>query len=120
MATAEQHLGGDDIADVDVVGARVGLAIVCGMGLVLGTATCLGLWYCYPPAHGVQWPMPTIAVGSAIVLIAGYVTLRRRIGPTVADWFVLGYVVAMVGMAAIIFADDVVQFVRGQLEILDV
>jgi hypothetical protein len=118
MAT-EQYAGdvvGDGPEQVDVVGARVGLAIVAGLGFLLGAVSIGVLWMLYPPARGVQWPMPTAGVSSVVLLIAGYVTIRRRIGPLVADWFVLGYLVALLVMVAALTGDQMLSFVREQID----
>ena len=115
MASAEHHLPGEGAPDV--VGVRLGLAIVAGSGFLLGALTCGGLWCCYPPAHGAAWPTPAIGVGSAVLLVWGYVQLRRRIGPLVADCFVLGYVAALLVVVGTMMGDEVVDFIHGQIEL---
>ena len=56
-------------------------------------------------------------IASAGLLVATYMTLRRRIGPVVADWFVLGYVMALLVVVAGLMGGQVVEFLRGQLEL---
>ena len=97
---------------LDVLGARIGLGIVAAGGAILGVATAGGFWMCYPPPRGEHWPIPVIGVVSAVLLITLYVTLRRRIGPVVADWFVVGYALALIGFASILTGGQAYEFIR--------
>jgi hypothetical protein len=108
----DDELDGPSDEDLEVLGARIGLAIASVVGAVLGAATAGGFWMCYPPARGVHWPIPTVGVVSAVLLITLYVTLRRRVGPAVADWFVVGYALALIGFASILTGGEAYDFVR--------
>jgi hypothetical protein len=108
----EPHEGMEEDAQL---GARLGLALVAGAGLLLGAATGGSMWACYPPARGVWWPVPLIVTASVVLLGSLFVTLRRRVGRQAADWVVLGYVGGIVLLAGVVMGDEAVQFVRDHV-----
>ncbi len=106
---------GEDLEEIEALGARLGLALVSGLGFALGGATSAGMWALYPPGRGKWWPVPLVVVSSVLVLVALFVTLRRRVGRQAGDWFVLGYVGAFLLFTGVVMGGGAVQFVRDHV-----
>jgi VIT1/CCC1 family predicted Fe2+/Mn2+ transporter len=107
----------DDEAFEIQVGARLGLVLLAVVGFVLGGLTCFGLWFFYPTGHqAAHWPVPTIGVGSALLLTGLYVTLARRLDPRVADALAVGYVLALLVFAGLLVSGEAIGLVRDRVE----
>jgi hypothetical protein len=102
----------DDAELDDLVGARLGLVLVSGLGLLLGTATSGWMWALYPPRRGQSWPIPTVGIVSGIVLLALYVFLGRRVSKQASDWLAIGYLGGLLLIASIIAGGGALQFLR--------
>ena len=88
------------------------LAVSTSFGFVVGGLTVAGVYELYPPAKGDVWPIPTLAVGSVVVILLLYVTTARLGELRVGDWLVLGYAGALVLAASVVMTREVVGTLR--------
>jgi len=91
------------------------LAVSTSFGFVVGGLTVAGVYELYPPAKGDVWPIPTLAVGSVVVILLLYVTTARLGELRVGDWLVLGYAGALVLAASVVMTREVVGTLRAHV-----
>jgi hypothetical protein len=90
-----------------------GLFAVAGAGLVLGLMTVATLIALYPPAKGQSWVLVVVGGGSALLVTALWAALGMALGlRIVADWFMGGYAIAMVLLAAVLCGREAVFTLR--------
>jgi len=84
-------------------------------GFLAGGLTVAGVYELYPPARGDVWPIPTLAVGSLVVVLVFYVITARLGVLRVGDWLVLGYAGALILAASLIVTREVVETLRAHV-----
>src|SRR5205814_1492411 len=75
---------------------------------IVGGLTAAAVYACYPPVHG-RAPIIATGVGSVVLIGALYLVVARLARLRAADWLVVGYAVALVGVAAFLIAVEGVQ-----------
>jgi hypothetical protein len=106
----------DEYDDEEVdLGPWLGLALVFALGVVVGGATSIGLWVCYPPTRATWWRIPIIMSVSVGLLLTLFGSLRRTAGRQASDWFVLGYLGALMLYVGLLGLQASVQFVRDHV-----
>jgi len=119
--------GGSDRATGGPVDERLidgALLVSSSVGFVLGALTVAGVYEQYPPTwHGwvlpvakdAVWKLPTLVIGSALVILALYVMLRRNSQIRIADWLVIGYAIAIVGAAGLVVSWEMFLQLRARV-----
>jgi len=90
------------------------VAFAATLGLVVGGLTVTGTYALYPLAKGDVWRVPTLAVGSLLVVLFLYLT-SARFGARAGDWLVLGYAGALVLAASVVVTREVVGTLRAHV-----
>jgi len=87
------------------------------VGLVLGGVTVMALSEMYPPRAGLLSLLliPAVAALSLLVLLVAAIVIYRRTGELPTQWFVAGYVVAMVLWGSVLVGEETVAFVRDRM-----
>jgi hypothetical protein len=93
----------------------MGVAIASGLGFVLGSATVAGLYAFYPPTRNQAWPIPTLALGSIVLIGALYMAAARLEIVRAGDWLVLGYTAALVLAASLVVTEQLVEMIRARV-----
>jgi hypothetical protein len=109
---AEEDLEEAEPTDVDRLAARAGLALMAGLGLVLGGLAGGGVWSLYPPGRGSTWPMPALVAGSTLVVAVLWVVLGRRLGRRAGDWFLAGFALAIVLLGVFVLGAEAAEMFR--------
>ena len=110
----EEEFGEAEEEPVDP-GPLIGLALVFGLGVIVGGATSIALFICYPPTHATWWRIPIVMTVSVVMLLTLFTSLRRRAGRQASDWFVLGYLGALMLYVGLLGMQATVQFVRDHV-----
>ena len=93
------------------------LALVGGLGIVLGVATLTLLWALYPAPRGEGWIVVGIGIASLVVVGAVSRLLIRIGAPGVCDSFLIGYAIGLVIVAAVMMANEIVPQLRRRLPV---
>ena len=91
------------------------LAVSASLGSLVGGLTVAGVYELYPPVKGDVWPIPTLAVGSIVLVLLLYVIAARLDVLRVGDWFVLGYAGMLVVAASLVMTREVVGTLRAHV-----
>jgi hypothetical protein len=94
-------------------GAVLGLAAT--LGVALGIVTFGGIWAIYPPIRGQGWVPITTVVASLMILTTIYALLVRIGARRPGDWFVAGYVLGLLTVAAIVMVQEILPRLRRLL-----
>ena len=90
-----------------------GRLVLVSLGVLVGLGTGAALWAHYPPAPNGGWiPTTAIGLGSAILVLAVWVTLRLMELPTASDWFVMGYAGAVLLLASADIVPEALTFLH--------
>src|SRR5438552_8246013 len=92
----------------------VDLAATSAVGFVVGGLTAAAVYACYPPVHG-RAPLIATGVGSVLLIGALYVAVARLARLRAADWLVVGYALALVGVTAFFMVVEGVQVLRDHV-----
>ena len=95
-------------------GVPVDLATTSAVGFVVGGLTAAAVYACYPPVHG-RAPLIATGVGSVLLIGALYVAVARLARLRAADWLVVGYALALVGVTAFFMVVEGVQVLRDHV-----
>ncbi len=91
------------------------VALAATLGFVVGGLTVAGTYAFYPLAKGDVWRVPTLAVGSVLVVLFLYLTSARFGALHAGDWLVLGYAGALVLAASVVVTREVVETLRAHV-----
>jgi len=92
----------------------ISVALATTLGFVVGGLTVAGTYALYPLAKGDVWRVPTLAVGSVLVVLLLYLT-SARFGARAGDWLVLGYAGVLVLAASVVVTREVVGTLRAHV-----
>jgi len=95
-------------------GIPVDLAATSAVGFIVGGLTAAAVYACYPPLHG-RAPIIATGVGSVLLIGALYLAVARLARLRAADWLVVGYAVALVGVAVFFMFVEGVQLLRDHV-----
>ena len=98
----------------ELPGIPVDLAATSAVGFVVGGLTAAAVYACYPPVHG-RAPLIATGVGSVLLIGALYVAVARLARLRAADWLVVGYALALVGVTAFFMVVEGVQVLRDHV-----
>src|SRR2546425_8198462 len=93
----------------------ISVALAATLGFVVGGLTVAGTYALYPLAKGDVWRVPTLAVGSVLVVLLLYLTSARFGALRAGDWLVLGYAGALVLAASGVVTREVVGTLRAHV-----
>src|SRR5438093_464122 len=104
----------EEEAFAELPGIPVDLAATSAVGFVVGGLTAAAVYACYPPVHG-RAPLIATGVGSVLLIGALYVAVARLARLRAADWLVVGYALALVGVTAFFMVVEGVQVLRDHV-----
>jgi len=96
-------------------GVPVDLAATSTVGFVVGAFTAATVWASYPPVHGGRVLILVTGIGSILLIAALYLIVARLARLRAADWLIVGYALALVGVAAFYMMVEGVQFLRDRV-----
>jgi len=103
----------EDQAFVESPGIPIDLAATSAVGFIVGGLTAAAVYVSYPP-HG-QTPILAAGVGSVLLIVVLYLAVARLARLRAADWLIVGYAVALVGVTAFFIMIEGVQFLRDHV-----
>jgi len=92
----------------------VDLAAMSAVGFIVGGLTAANVYASYPPLHGKIWLLTT-SVGSVLLIAVLYLMVARLARLRAADWLIVGYALALIGVATFYMMVAGVQFLRDHV-----
>ncbi|TMB51926.1 MAG: hypothetical protein E6J56_18060 [Deltaproteobacteria bacterium] len=113
--TADPLLDPTDVdAAVDSFRIPFDLAATGTGGFTVGMVTAAVVYAAYPPVH-TRGPIIIAGVASVLLIAVLYLALARVARLRAADWLIVGYVVALVGVTGLVMAVEGMQFLRDHV-----
>src|SRR5712691_13126415 len=108
----------DEPTDVDVAvdsfPIPLDLAATGTGGFIVGVITAAAVYAAYPPVHG-RAPILIAGVASVLLIAVLYLALARLARLRAADWLIVGYALALVGVTGVVMAVEGMQFLRDHV-----
>ena len=95
-------------------GVPVDLATTSAVGFVVGGLTAATVYASYPPVHG-HAPILAASLGSMLLIAVLYLVVARLARLRAADWLIVGYALALVGVATLYMMVEGIQFLRDHV-----
>ena len=116
--TADPLLDPTDVdAAVDSFRIPFDLAATGTGGFTVGMVTAAVVYAAYPPVH-TRGPIIIAGVASVLLIAVLYLALARVARLRAADWLIVGYVVALVGVTGLVMAVEGMQFLLADLTLV--